>query len=468
MASHSATGYVNDVPYTWSFTRELAPAWLDFVATLAGFEPPSRSGRFAWCELGCGRGLTAAVIAGTHPRGAVHGIDAYAPHVEQARRLGERSGIANLTLHALDFASAVDLRLPRFDYIVAHGVYAWIDARGRADLRRLIDRRLKPGGVAFVSYNAMPGWASDAPFQHLVREIAATCEGDSIAQVAEAMTVMDAFSAAGAPALKAGLMSSNGWKQVRRTRPMSYFAHEFLPLAWQPLYVTQVRREMAGIGLVPAGSATVEDNFDAFVLKPAASRILATVSDPDLRELARDYFLYQRFRRDVLVRGARPLRDAERRERLSETVFDLQRPAGDVRYAMDTPAGHVAFGSRTARAIVSALRRGPRRLADVPRGGASRADLLANALALCAADGILPVGPDAADVSALNGALLQSPDGARERPYVALRSGTAVRVPPALFRILRDGGAVPARLRAWWGFLERRCGVPPAKVHSRA
>jgi hypothetical protein len=35
-----ATGYVTDVPYTWYFARELAPAWLDLVAVVAGFEPP--------------------------------------------------------------------------------------------------------------------------------------------------------------------------------------------------------------------------------------------------------------------------------------------------------------------------------------------------------------------------------------------------------------------------------------------
>jgi hypothetical protein len=35
MASHAATGYGNDVPCARSLTRELAPAWLDFVVTLS-------------------------------------------------------------------------------------------------------------------------------------------------------------------------------------------------------------------------------------------------------------------------------------------------------------------------------------------------------------------------------------------------------------------------------------------------
>jgi len=63
-------------------------------------------------------------------------------HIAGARRLAKRAGIANLTLHACDFAKAASLGLPRFDYIVAHGVYSWIDPRARETLRYFIDRHL--------------------------------------------------------------------------------------------------------------------------------------------------------------------------------------------------------------------------------------------------------------------------------------------------------------------------------------
>src|SRR5690349_16490056 len=60
-------GYVTDVPYLRRF-RELAPAWLDFTATIAGVAPPVCGDGFDWCELGCGQGVTAVVLAATHPR----------------------------------------------------------------------------------------------------------------------------------------------------------------------------------------------------------------------------------------------------------------------------------------------------------------------------------------------------------------------------------------------------------------
>ena len=102
MGSHSASRYVNDVPYTFHFARELTPAWLDFVATLSGFEAPAATDRFAWCELGCGQGLTAAIIAATHPRGEFHAIDAYeASSAMQGSRAWARRSAARLGLRSM-------------------------------------------------------------------------------------------------------------------------------------------------------------------------------------------------------------------------------------------------------------------------------------------------------------------------------------------------------------------------------
>src|SRR5262245_38824085 len=111
-------GYATDIPYLRDFKPMLAPAWLDHVALVAGVEPPSRPDVFAWCDLGCGQGVTAAILAATHPGGVFHGIDAMAAHIDHARRLAAQAAIPNVAFHKLDFAAAIDLELPQFDYIV--------------------------------------------------------------------------------------------------------------------------------------------------------------------------------------------------------------------------------------------------------------------------------------------------------------------------------------------------------------
>src|SRR5439155_10570920 len=153
-----------------------------------------------------GQGVTAAILAATHPCGVFHGIDAMPAHIDHARRLAAAAAIPNLQLQAVDFAAAIDLELPQFDYIVAHGVYSWIGLEAQDALRRFIDRRLKPGGLAYLSYNAMPGWARDLPFQGLLRELGGTFRGDSFARLTAAAELARTLAGAGVSSLTASFV----------------------------------------------------------------------------------------------------------------------------------------------------------------------------------------------------------------------------------------------------------------------
>jgi SAM-dependent methyltransferase len=402
---NKATGdirYVTDVPYIAGFTPELAPEWLDLVATVSGFAAPKRDDGFAWCELGCGPGIAPIIFAATHPEGVFHGIDAMPDHIARGRAIAERAGLENLTFHALDFEAARALDLPKFDYIVAHGVYAWIDEAAAASMRRFIERHLKPGGLVYVSYNAMPGWASDGPFQHLLYALASGGSGDSIARFNAAANAVDDLRKAGSPSLIASPTAVD-FVNERAKRPEAYFAHEYLAPAWRPRYVDEVRREMAEIGLAPVGSATLRDNFDNFVLRAKAREALAAIADPDQRELARDYFMYQRFRRDVYGRETQLIDDDARRERLFDFTFALMRPASLFEYKMTTEAGDLAFDNPVARGLVARLAEGPRRLSACLEPGADAQDLLANALTLCCANFVKPVASQPVAVDRVNG-----------------------------------------------------------------
>src|SRR5215471_5796060 len=312
-------GYAADIPYLRDFKPMLAPAWLDHVALVAGVEPPARETGFAWCDLGCGQGVTAAILAATHPYGKFYGIDAMPAHIDHARRLAAAVAIPNLQLHAVDFAAAIDLDLPQFDYIVAHGVYTWVRPEAQRALRRFIDLRLKPGGLVYLSYNAMPGWARDLPFQGLLREFGRTIQGDNYARFAAAAELVPTLTGDGVESLATSFIVKELRERQQDYSP-AYLVHEFMPAAWQPLYVTEVRRDLATIGLEPAGSATLNENFDWMVLGEGARQTLATIAEPDARELVRDYYLDQRFRRDVFARGNRRLKPGEQAARLAAST----------------------------------------------------------------------------------------------------------------------------------------------------
>jgi SAM-dependent methyltransferase len=257
-------GYPTDVPYVRTFFRSLAPAWLDHVAIVSGFNPPERGAGFTFCELGCGQGVTTAILAATHPDGHFHGIDAMPSHIEHARRFAAEGTIVNINFHTADFATAAGMDLPSFDYIVAHGVYSWVSRESQAALRGFIDRHLKPGGLVYISYNAIPGRAADLPFQRLMRALGNTFPGGSMNQFTAAVTIVHRLASLKPPAFAASSFLHRLRKNKNFAQP--YFVHELMSENWQALCVTQVRAEMTTIGLAPVGSATLVENFDSLVL----------------------------------------------------------------------------------------------------------------------------------------------------------------------------------------------------------
>jgi SAM-dependent methyltransferase len=446
-------GYATDIPYLRDFKPQLAPAWLDHVALVAGVEPPARNSGFTWCDLGCGQGVTANILAATHPDGTFHAIDAMPAHIDHAQRLASEAAIPNVSFHAVDFMAAADLDLPLFDYIVAHGVYSWVDATSQRALRQFFDQRLKPGGLVYVSYNAMPGWARDLPFQRLARELARGFAGDSAAQLAAALGIIRTLAAADVPALTPSFIVGELEQRPEDYAP-PYLVHEFMPGAWQPLYVTEVRTAMKTVGIEPVGSATLIENLDPLVLSATAREMLGTIADDDLRELVRDFYLDQRFRCDVFARGNRRLGGAQRCDALLANTFTLARPASAIRYSAATPAGFHPYNNPTARAMIGALTDGPRSLADLTPVLALPQDLATNILLLCAVGDTIPVDPPSAPVKPLNRAIFRRLGGPEEIRWLALPCGTALNIDPGLVRTLRDGEQIDEnRFPGWPGFL---------------
>jgi len=446
-------GYATDIPYLRDFKPMLAPAWLDHVALVAGIEPPARKSGFAWCDLGCGQGVTANILAATHPRGTFHAIDAMPAHIDHARRLAGEAAIRNVGFHCVDFASAADLDLPPFDYIVAHGVYSWVDSASQRALRQFFDRRLKPGGLVYVSYNAMPGWARDLPFQHLAHALARGFSGNSAKRFSAALEVIRTLAGAQVGALAPSFIVGELEQRPEDYTP-AYLVHEFMPGAWQPLYVTEVRAAMKTIGLAPVGSATLIENLDPLVLSESARATLGTIADHDLRELVRDFYLDQRFRCDVFARDGRRLSGEQRCNALLAKTFALARPVAGIRYSASTPTGFRPYNNPMARAIVEALAGGPRSLAEASLIPASAQDLATNILLLCAVGDTMPVEPGHASVETLNRAVFRRLDGPEEIGWLTLPCGTALKVDLSLIRRLQDGEEIDEDgFPGWRGFL---------------
>jgi len=107
-------------------------------------------------EIGAGDGVNLASMAIGAPRSQFVGVDLSERAVAAGRELIAAAGVANVRLECADLR---DFEAPAgsFDYIVAHGVYAWAPKLVQESLMALCGRLLSPRGVAMISYNALPG-----------------------------------------------------------------------------------------------------------------------------------------------------------------------------------------------------------------------------------------------------------------------------------------------------------------------
>jgi len=60
--------------------------------------------------------------------------------------------------------------LPDFDFIGLHGVWSWISEENRAVIVDFLRRKLKLGGVVYISYNTLPAWAPFLPVRQLMAQ----------------------------------------------------------------------------------------------------------------------------------------------------------------------------------------------------------------------------------------------------------------------------------------------------------
>ena len=147
---YSELGYKSmPFPYT-------TPATLEAYGALVGVSAPNpKTARVL--ELGATYGGNIISQALFNPDATFIGIELSQEQVEKGNEVIANAGLTNVSLIQSDIAS-IGSEIGTFDYIIAHGVYSWVDDGVKDALLRLIDEHLVEDGIAYVSYNTYPGW----------------------------------------------------------------------------------------------------------------------------------------------------------------------------------------------------------------------------------------------------------------------------------------------------------------------
>lgn len=392
MGDEGRTSY-DEVPYDSFPFAQTHPDRLATVGHLFGVPAPALEACRV-LELGCAAGGNLIPMAQALPQAQFVGVDLSAVQVAQGQAVIAGLGLTNIRLLAMSITD-VDAGFGRFDYILSHGVYSWVPNAVQEAMLAICAGQLTDNGIAYISYNTLPGWRMRGMIRDLMRYHAMSI-ADPAQRVGQARAILE-FLARSVPAGNDayGALLKSELDGLQRAADY-YILHEHLEDLNEPLYFHEFAERAARHGLQYLGEA----EFSTMLASNFAPEVHDTVRRiaPDVirQEQYMDFLRNRTFRQTLLVRGGVAVDRQVTPPRVRALwVSGALRPAGP---APDLGAGQeeafVSPGGGTLRtpntitkaAMVVLHRHWPQAL--------SFDELLGAAQDLCH-----KVGPDAGDVS---------------------------------------------------------------------
>ncbi len=252
-------------------------------------------------ELGGASGGNLLPMAIDHPESAFIGIDRSARQIETGRRAVAELGVKNLDLRAMSIMD-VDAGFGQFDYIIAHGVFSWVPAEVQDKLLAICRENLRPGGIAIVSYNTLPGWSA---WRNLREAILYDCEGCSslLERVRCARRLLHVLRDSGRSDTRPYWESLR--REIDRMLELSdwYLLHDHLEDDNTAFYFHEFIERATAAGLQFIGESDLSA-MDAGAIPPAAMEALSLGGDTIRRLQYLDFLQNRRFRLTLLSHDA--------------------------------------------------------------------------------------------------------------------------------------------------------------------
>jgi SAM-dependent methyltransferase len=346
-------GYVADIGYTFGYYTELNPLRARLALLNARLALPKNGSA---CELGFGQGISAnihAAASGTR----WYGTDFNPSQAGFAQQLAESfaNGPQLFDQAFAEFCHRDDL--PDFDYIGLHGIWSWISDENRAIIVDFARRKLKVGGVLYISYNTQPGWASMVPVRNLMAQHAdmlAAPGAGAVARVDGALAFAKKLWAANPIFARANPTVADRLKKME-SLDRHYLAHEYFNRDWLPMSFAEMSGWLQSAKLDFACSATYLDHLPNIHLTPEQMALLDELPNPGFQQSVRDFTVNQQFRRDYWVKGARKLTALEYSEQLRAQRVVMVAPRNGVTLTVNGTLGSATLSEAVYNPILDLM-----------------------------------------------------------------------------------------------------------------
>lgn len=273
------------------------PDNLAVVGKLFGMEPTAVT-KCRVLELGCGNGSNLAPMAWALPGSEFVGIDLAEVPIRHAAEMVSELGLKNARFVAADLLE-VDDSWGKFDYILAHGLYSWVPAEVRDQVMKICRALLSSNGIAFISYNALPGGHLRQMLREMmlfhVRQVEAPEE-----RLQQAMAFLSFLEQAHVDQKdEYAVWLNKEWERARNL-DRSHVFHDDLATFNHPVYFHQFMGHAVQHGLQFVGEADFFEMSDHIFAPNIREVLRGTAHDRILREQYLDFLKCRRFRQTLL------------------------------------------------------------------------------------------------------------------------------------------------------------------------
>lgn len=308
------------VPYESFPFKQSHPAHLFTMATLFKMTPtPIEKCRVL--ELGCSSGGNIIPLAMNYPDSEFVGIDISRAEIEIGLNHQKALKLNNLTLKEMSISN-FNKKEGKFDYIICHGVYSWVDNKTRKKILSICKNNLTPNGVAYISYNTLPGWNMVNSIRELMLWHTQSIE-DPKQKVTQARMILkfiaDGLSEDSSPYAQFLNQEIKGLTK----QADNYIMHEHLSYYNEPIYFFQFMEEAKKHELAYLSDAMISTMFSGN-LPPSFSSELGKVKNIIAANQYMDFIRNNRFRSTLLCHESQKIDRKLSAEDMSKCYLQLK------------------------------------------------------------------------------------------------------------------------------------------------
>lgn len=291
--SHTVDENVAYPAYSYPQTH---PDRLATIAHLYGLTPASVD-RCLVLELGCADGSNLIPMAFGLPDSTFLGVDVASGPITRGRKRISQLALTNVRIEQMNILEFPD-DLGPFDYIIAQGLYSWVSHAVQEKIFEIIEKCLSPQGIAYVSYNTLPG----GHFRLMLREMLLYhCArfSSSVQKIEQARSFMELIAKSQRNPNRYGELLQQEKENVLSRSPQVLF-HDELAECNSNVYFHDFMSQAADHHLQFLAEADLRDMLPTNI-EPSAVALLERLGNETIvGQQYLDFFLGRRFRQTLL------------------------------------------------------------------------------------------------------------------------------------------------------------------------